>query len=255
MEALRLQPRQRHQGHQRGVSIRLPHARTEVLADGAAVAGRTVERVLGAAREAIAERGVFHLVLAGGTTPKLAYGLLAEADQDWRRWQVWYGDERCLPVDDAERNSRMVGEAWLDRVAFPVDNQHPIAAERGAEVAAREYADAVRECVLFDMVLLGMGEDGHTASLFPGQWHDLDELVHAVHDAPKPPPDRVSLSSAVLAGAREVLMLVTGSGKREAVARWAAGESLPIAGIQPIGSALVLLDRAAAGVQERARHR
>ena len=252
MEALRLQPGQRHQGHQRGVSIALPNARARVLKDGTAVAEQAVGRILAAAREAIAERGVFHLVLAGGTTPKLAYGLLAVADQDWRRWQVWYGDERCLPVDDPERNSRMAGGVWLDRVAFPVDNQHPIAAERGAEVAARDYADAVRGCELFDMVLLGMGEDGHTASLFPGQWHDPDELVHAVHDAPKPPPDRVSLSSGVLAGAREVLMLVTGSGKREAVARWAAGESLPIAGIQPVGGALVLLDQAAAGASQEA---
>ena len=247
MEALRLQPGQRHQGHQRGVSIALPNAEARVLKDGTAVAEQAALRILAAARRAIAERGVFHLVLAGGSTPKLAYELLALTDEDWRHWQLWYGDERCLPIDDPGRNSRMAGEAWLDWVELPAANHHPIPAERGAEIAARDYAKAIRECELFDLVLLGMGEDGHTASLFPGQWHDPDEFVHAVHNAPKPPSDRVSLSSAVLAGAREVLMLVTGSGKREAVARWAAGEPLPIAGIGAVGDAVALLDRDAAG--------
>ena len=97
----------------------------------------------------------------------------------------------------------------------------------------------------FDLVLLGIGEDGHTASLFPGQQHPADQLVHAVHNAPKPPPDRVSLSVRALSEAREVLILATGAGNRAAIQSWQAGEPLPIAEIGGPAPVDVLLDRAA----------
>jgi 6-phosphogluconolactonase len=174
----------------------------------------------------------------------LAYGLLARAEADWSRWQLWYGDERCLPVDDPERNSVMADRVWLRDSSIPRADIHPIPAELGAETAAAAYAELIAPVLLFDLVLLGMGEDGHTASLFPGQRHDPGQTVHPVHDAPKPPPDRVSLSATVLGRARGVLMLVTGAGKREALARWRAGEALPIA---TIPATALLLDRAAAG--------
>ena len=122
-----------------------------------------------------------------------------------------------------------------------------MAAELGAEAAATRYAEQIAPVLPFDMVLLGMGEDGHTASLFPGQTHPGDELVHAVHDSPKPPPDRVSLSVATISSARTVLMLVTGAGKREALQRWRAGEVLPIATVAMASSTQLLLDMAAAG--------
>ena len=219
---------------------------TQVLADSAAVAAKAVTCILNAAGDAIAARGAFHLVLAGGRTPEAAYRLLAGSDADWDNWHIWYGDERCLPVDDAERNSVMAATAWLADSAIPATQQHPMAAELGAEVAASRYAEEITPALPFDMVLLGMGEDGHTASLFPGQQHAADELVHAVHDSPKPPPDRVSLSVASISSARAVLMLVTGAGKREALARWRAGEVLPIATVAMAGEPQLLLDRAAA---------
>jgi 6-phosphogluconolactonase len=219
-----------------------------VFGDSAAVAREAAERILDAAQRAITARGIFHLVLAGGTTPTLAYRLLGQsgigADADWSRWQIWYGDERCLPVDDPERNSVMAERVWLQDSPIPRANIHPIPAEQGAEGAAAAYAELIAPVLPFDLVLLGMGEDGHTASLFPCHRHDPAQTVHPVHNAPKPPPDRVSLSGSVLSGAREVLMLVTGAGKREALARWRAGEALPIASIR---ATALLLDKAAAG--------
>ena len=95
------------------------------------------------------------------------------------------------------------------------------------------------------MVLLGLGEDGHTASLFPGHQHSSDDLAVPVHDAPKPPPDRVSLSAKALADTENLLFLVTGEGKRDAVRRWRANESIPANGVQAKGRAEVLIDRAA----------
>jgi len=226
-------------------------ADTTVLADADAVAAEAVARILAAAGRAIAKRGAFHLVLAGGRTPEAAYRLLAgrntDAAIDWSGWHIWYGDERCLPADDADRNSVMAARAWLAGSSIPTAQQHPIPAELGAEQAASDYAALIEPALPLDMVLLGMGEDGHTASLFPGQQHDPAELVHAVHDAPKPPPDRVSLSAAVISSAREVLMLVTGDGKRDALDRWQAGEDLPISRIHPAQGPQLLLDAAAAG--------
>lgn len=224
---------------------------TSLLADADAVAAEAVVRILAAAERAIGERGAFQLVLAGGRTPEAAYRLLAghhaDAAIDWSGWHIWYGDERCLPVDDSGRNSAMAARAWLTGSPIPGAQQHPIPAERGAEQAALDYAALIEAALPLDMVLLGMGEDGHTASLFPGQAHAETELVHAVHDAPKPPPDRVSLSAGVISAAREVLMLVTGDGKRDALDRWQAGEDLPISRIQPAEGPQLLLDAAAAG--------
>ncbi len=221
--------------------------RWDVLDNAQAVAKQAALHILAAAARAIAERGVFRIVLAGGRTPEAAYRLLVAASTDWSRWEIFYGDERCLPVDDAQRNSRMAAQAWLDQVTIPQAQIHPIPAERGAEAGAQAYAAEVQAAMPFDMVLLGMGEDGHTASLFPGQQHPAEELVHAVHNAPKPPPDRVSLSQRVLSDARQVLVLVTGGGKRDAVKAWKAGDALPIASIRGHSGVDVLIDRDAVG--------
>lgn len=201
-------------------------------ADADALARRASAWITSAAARSIAARGRFVLVLAGGETPRAAYALLRAADTDWARWDIWFGDERCAPVDDPQRNSVMARAAWLDYVPVPAANVHPIAAEHGAATAALDYASALREVGMFDLVLLGLGEDGHTASLFPHHATGDDEAV-AVLDAPKPPPQRVSLSATRLSRAREVLFLVAGAGKREALQRWRAGEPLPAATIRP----------------------
>ena len=228
-----------------GATVTDADTRWHVFDDDAAVAREAAERIMRAARQAIGARGLFRLVLAGGRTPCRAYQLLVTASMDWSKWHIFYGDERCLSVDNAQRNSVMASSAWLDHVPVPAAQVHPIPAEKGAENAAREYAAVVRLALPFDLVLLGVGEDGHTASLFPGQEHSASELVHPVHNAPKPPPDRVSLSRAVLCNAQDVLILVTGASKREAVSRWRAGQVLPVAEIAGRHGVDVLIDRTA----------
>ena len=206
--------------------------------------------VRSAETEALADRGAFHIVLAGGGTPRRLYEALTREPHDWARWQVWFGDERCLPEDHPERNSRMAQEAWLDRVAIPPGNIHTIPAEQGTEAAAQAYSEILEGVASFDLVLMGLGEDGHTASLFPG--HDWGEAAAApaalaVYDAPKPPPERVSLSARRLGEARGVLFLVTGAGKRPALAAWRRGERIPAAAIRPAAGVDVLMDMDAGG--------
>jgi 6-phosphogluconolactonase len=211
-----------------------------------AVAQAACETILQAAEQAISARGGFHLVLAGGSTPAQCYRLLARSSADWQHWHIYFGDERCLPWSDPERNSRMAAEALTGKVSIPAGQIHPIPAELGAEQAARLYTEIIRSVMPFDLVLLGMGEDGHTASLFPGQQHPQDALVVPVHNAPKPPAERVSLTAVALGSCRQLLVLVTGPGKRQALREWRAGSPLPVAEIIPKGSATLLLDSDAA---------
>ena len=218
----------------------------QLLENAEAVAHEACQRILAAAEQAITERNdSFRIVLAGGRTPELAYRQLRAANTDWERWHIYYGDERCLPENDAQRNSVMASQALLAQVPIPLEQIHVIPAQLGPAEAARYYTEEVKQALPFDMVLLGMGEDGHTASLFPGHVHPQEELVHAVYHSPKPPPERVSLSVKALCHTRELLILVTGASKRDAVTRWQRGENLPIAQIQPPVGATVLIDRAA----------
>ena len=213
--------------------------------DAEAVAKAASERIQQAADKAIRQHGFFRLVLAGGGTPKLAYQLLASSDSQWQRWHLYFGDERCLPADHPDRNSEMVHHSLSGQVPIPSAQVHPIPTELGAEAAAGDYRQLLQAALPFQMVLLGLGEDGHTASLFPGQQHPGDALVLPVHNAPKPPPDRVSLSAGALADTENLLFLVTGGGKRDAVRRWRANEPIPANTIATEGRAEVLIDQAA----------
>ena len=215
------------------------------VADTSALQQVARNRILDAAAHAIVQRGIFLIVLAGGTTPANIYRMLRTADTNWSRWQVYFGDERCLPADDAGRNSRMAADAWLEHVSIPPDQVHVLPAELGGEQAARAYAKTLRTAGEFDLVLLGLGEDGHTASLFPG--HDWGVAsnspdVLAVFDAPKPPPQRVSLSARRLSRARAVLFLVEGATKRNAVAQWRKGADIPARAIRPATGVDVLVE-------------
>ena len=200
------------------------------------------------AESAIAARGVFHLVLAGGSTPLALYRALAARNAGDTRWHVWYGDERCLPADHPERNSVMIETAWLAASRIPPENRHPIPAEHGAAAAAALYAGLLKGISDFDLVLLGIGEDGHTASLFPGRdWGASlnSPAVLAVYAAPKPPPERVSLSAARLSRSRQVWFVVTGAGKRDALLRWKNGEALPVSAVRGRQQTVAWLDAAA----------
>jgi 6-phosphogluconolactonase len=215
------------------------------LADALALQRAASERILAAAAHAIAAGNRFRIVLAGGNTPRPVYAALRDARTDWSRWDIFFGDERCLPIDDPERNSKMANDTWLAHVPIAADRIHAIPGELGADVAARAYAQTLRGIRDFDLVLLGLGEDGHTASLFPdrdwGVSADSPDTL-AVLDAAKPPPQRVSLSAARLARARQVLFLVDGESKRDAVAHWRAGDDIPARAIRPVGGVDVLVD-------------
>lgn len=203
------------------------------------------QAIVASAQGAIAESGAFCIVLAGGTTPRNVYRQLRAAAMDWSLWQVYFGDERCLPVADPERNSAMAATEWLDHVAIPRGQIHPIPAELGPEEAAAFYAQEVSAIGSFDLVLLGLGEDGHTASLFPQQpWETVPTLPLAIPvlDAPKPPAQRVSLSPARLSAARQVLFVVNGVDKQPALQAWRAGAAIPASRIDPPGGVDVLFN-------------
>ena len=202
----------------------------------------TLNRILAAADEAIATRGHFSIVLAGGATPKSVYALLKEANADWAHWHIYHNDDRCLPKDNAERNSLMARTTWLNHVSIPANQIHDIPAELGNIDGAKAYAKTLHGLLAFDLVLLGLGEDGHTASLFPGHVHDLEQLTHAVYNSPKPPPERVSISAKALSDTKELLFLITGANKQEAVKAWRAGADLPVATIIPQNSVDIYID-------------
>jgi len=216
-----------------------------ILEDPGAVARAACKRIVQASKRAIVDRGEFHIVLAGGSTPERTYTLLAAEECDWKYWHLWFGDERCLPRDDPGRNSVMVERTLSSKVAIPVAQVHVIPAELGPEPAARLYAEML-ECVsLFDMVLLGMGEDGHTASLFPGHQYPADERVLAIVDSPKLPSERVSLSAETLSNCRQLLFIVTGSGKAGAITQWRNGVPLPVNMVRGQGKTEVISDQSA----------
>jgi 6-phosphogluconolactonase len=187
----------------------------EALADS--VARHIVQR----ARRAISSSGRFTLALSGGSTPRAAYTRLAKDDLasriDWEKVHILWGDERCVPPDDPRSNFRMAREALLDRVPIPPRQIHRIRGEDFPEEAAEEYERELRELRRhgsLDLVLLGLGEDGHTASLFPGQsvMHEKGRWVLAT-----PAPDktmwRVTLTPALLNLARNVTFIVSGASK------------------------------------------
>jgi len=219
--------------------------RWHVCMTAAEVRERAVAWIAAAAREAVAARGAFRLVLAGGETPRGVYEELRAIDTDWSAWQVWFSDERCLARDDPHRNSRMAEAALLSHVPIPPERVYVVRGERGAEQAAADYRAAIAGAAEFDLVLLGLGEDGHTASLFPGDdWGEAPDApdVLAVHAAPKPPAERVSLSARRLGMTRGALFLVAGAGKREAVAAWRAGGRLAASSIRPPAGVDVLVE-------------
>ncbi len=216
--------------------------RWQCFPDADAVAREVLARIDGLSRQAISERGRFSIVLAGGSTPERIYRQMKALDTDWSCWHVLFGDERCLPVNHAGRNSLMASKAWLDHVPIPVGQVYPIPAELGPRLAADRYEALVDKALPFDLVLLGIGEDGHTASLFPGHVHPGNRRVVPVFDAPKPPPERVSLTIPALCNTHALYVLVTGASKRDAVRQWRAGADIPVARLNCAAGVDVLLD-------------
>jgi 6-phosphogluconolactonase len=200
-----------------------PDAET-VASRAAAHIGRQLER----ARE---QRSTAHLALSGGTTPRRTYGLLVDGLADWSGIDVWFADERCVPPEDEQSNYRLARETLLEPAGIPGEQVHRMEGELGPDEGARRYEQellaglpsAEREAAaspVLDLVVLGIGPDGHVASLFPSApalSAGEQAICLAVHDAPKPPPARITLSLAVLWAARGCLLLATGASKADAV--------------------------------------
>ncbi|MDX8403696.1 MAG: 6-phosphogluconolactonase [Mariprofundaceae bacterium] len=204
----------------------------ELFSDAEMLAKTIVERIKIACESAVKARGVFHLALAGGTTPKRCYELLAMESLPRDGLHIYFGDERCLSVGDAERNDTMAKHVWLDQVSIPESHIYSIPAELGPNEGAARYSDLLDQAPQLDLILLGLGEDGHTASLFPHHSAlDDEHLAVPVFDAPKPPPERISMGKGYINGAREKWFLVSGSGKREAMAKILDSLPLPAAQI------------------------
>lgn len=216
--------------------------RREDFASGKQMAQAALALLLQAAEEASATRGRFVLGLSGGSTPAPLYQLLANVDADWSRWHLVYTDERCLPYGDPERNSTLVERNWLSHTDFPPGNHYLPELDKPPEQAAAAYAAAIAGLLPLDMALLGIGEDGHTASLFPSHDHPEQSVV-AVRNAPKPPPDRISLSYSTLCAAKTVCYLVAGENKQAVVNAVLDGTDLPATRVRGAASTHLLVAR------------
>lgn len=212
-------------------------------ADAESVALAAAEALTACILKTLESNPFCHLALPGGTTPARCLELLAHKTLPWDRIHCYLSDERCLPSGDPQRNDVMIERTLWSRVPLPAKNRHPIAAELGAEVAALQYAELIRQIDRLDIVVLGMGEDGHTASLFPGNAAlDNPALAVAVENAPKPPSYRVSLGLSAIQQATARFVIVTGQDKHDAMCQIGQGADLPVC---RIGNAQWYVDRAA----------
>jgi 6-phosphogluconolactonase len=204
--------------------------------DAETVAQRAAAHIARQLRDAREQRGVAHLALSGGTTPGRTYELLGAAPEELNGVEVWFADERCVAPEDAESNYRLAAETLLEPAHVPPERVHRMRGEAGPQEGARLYAeeltrelgDAGAAPPVLDLIVLGIGPDGHVASLFPGAATldaGADAVCLGVHDSPKPPPERITLSLAMLRAARECMLLATGASKADAVAAMLAEPS------------------------------
>jgi 6-phosphogluconolactonase len=223
-----------------------------IVCDSNDLPARAAARIALELTKAIGERGQASLALAGGTTPKATYEALAGLPLDWSKVDVFFGDERCVPADHSDSNYRMAKAALFDRIAIPSGRIHRMQGELAdRDAAARAYEAELPERI--DVMVLGIGEDAHTASLFPGSPALLEETRRVLPvTGPKPPPERLSLTPPVLRAARLCLVLGSGSGKAEPVRR-ALQDAIDIvrAPIQLARDGVWFLDPAAAASLSR----
>jgi 6-phosphogluconolactonase len=197
-------------------------------ADAEAASQRAAAEIARRLQTALDERGSAHLALSGGGTPARTYELLREQIDSWKGVHVWFADERCVAPDDDVSNYKLARETLLDGAAeLDAAAVHRMQGELGPERGAALYAEALREhaplhdgLAVLDVIVLGIGPDGHVASLFPGAPTldaDAGELCLGVHDSPKPPPERITLTLEVLRAAQRCVLLATGASKADAV--------------------------------------
>lgn len=235
----------------------------------AELAPATAEYIAETAERALAERGRFSIALSGGSTPRPVYQLLAQPPYrdriDWSRTHIWWGDERCVPPDDQQSNYRLAREALLDQVPLPASNIHRMRGEIEPTVAAAEYEQELSAYVAhrgeagagLDLVLLGMGDNGHTASLFPNQpaVHEQQRLVVAEYIA-EVSMWRITLTPPAINAAQAVVVLASGEGKAQRLRDVLQGpydpDRSPVQTVKPGSGELVwMVDRAAASLLDQ----
>jgi 6-phosphogluconolactonase len=240
-----------------------------ILPDREQFSHAAVRYIVQVANEALAAHGRFIIALSGGSAPKSVYSLLALEPYcnqiDWTKAEVFWGDERCVPPYEAESNYHLAYEVMLSKLAIPADHIHRMPADRSDRVAASAaYEQELRRVFgtngipSFDLIHLGLGPEGHTASLFPHQavLHETQRLVMFV-TVPKPPPPRLTLTPPVLNAAKHILFLVTGAEKADAIQAVLEGgyqpDEYPAQIVHPTqGEVTWMLDTAAAsGLQQR----
>jgi 6-phosphogluconolactonase len=220
------------------------------------LASATADRLAAALASAQAVNGTASVVLTGGRTGIAVLTALRSATLDWSSLDIYWGDERFLPAGDPERNETQAREALLDHVPVSPERVHPMAPSDGEygddpDAAAEAYAVLLQDVPSFDVLLLGVGEEGHTASMFPHTpaVRETARAVVAVRDCPKPPPTRVTMTVPTIRRAHEVWLMTTGEAKAEAVAAALAGadpEDFPAAAARGQRDTLWILDRVAA---------
>lgn len=200
--------------------------KVQVEADATSAAIAAARHIAARARQTIAERECFALALSGGSSPLPMFDALADSDIPWAFVQLYQVDERFVPADSPQRNFRAIRERLLDRVAIPAAQVHPMPVEREPSAAAREYIETLERTLRggrLDLVHLGLGADGHTASLLPGD-PAVEETAAVLVSQQYQGTHRLSLSSATLSAARERAWLVTGTGKRDVLTRLLDGD-------------------------------
>jgi 6-phosphogluconolactonase len=231
--------------------------RTIVFASPDELAAQTAARLAAVLAEAQAARGTASVVLTGGRTGGAVLAALRDATLDWSTIDIYWGDERFLPDGDPERNETLARRELLDHVPVSPERVHAMAPSDGEfgddpDAAAEAYAVLLKGVPSFDVCLLGVGEEGHTASIFPHSpaVAETARVAVAVRDCPKPPPTRVSLTLPAIRRAERVWLMTAGAAKAEAVAAALAGADeadIPAAGARGRQETLWLLDAAAAG--------
>lgn len=225
----------------------------EIYPDADALASAIAERITGRLALIQAEGRRPRIVLTGGTIAIAAYERIGVGQVDWTNVDFYWGDERFVPEGHADRNDQQAREAFLKRLNVPVERIHAMPAH-GCDLSTAEAADSYAAALPeepFDLVLLGVGPDGHIASLFPGfpQLHESERRAVEVFDSPKPPPVRISLTFPALNHADSVWFLVSGDGKAGAVARALGGGALndtPARGAHGMTESVWLIDEDAA---------
>jgi 6-phosphogluconolactonase len=235
----------------------------EVFADLAALSQGAARHITAIAGQAIAQRGTFSIALSGGNTPRALFEQLAAPPfnklNQWKNWEIYFGDERCVPPDHPDSNYRMAREELLQKVPIDPSHVYRMKGEADPQQAAMEYGQLMKEKFGdggMDVILLGMGDDGHTASLFPGT-AALNETKHrcVANFVPRMNTWRITLSAPFINKGNYIMILVAGAGKAGRVEQVLMGprdpQMLPIQMIQPASGNLIwMLDAAAAAMTE-----